>query len=918
MINRFSSIRTQNTGKSLGSSFLNERLRHAVSYDRIAGFFSPSILQVAGEEIEAIEHVRIVANSKIAFSAVASQDGLSPAAFKSSLWTEWRDEKVMERNVPPTTLERLYRLLESKRMRVRILPDDRFGLIHGKAGVITLRDGSKTSFMGSANESLTAWKLNYEIVWEDPSEEAVKWVQEEFDTLWNDASAFDLTRNIIEDILRTAKRRVFSLDEWKKDPEPAAPVIEGPVYNKDQGLWNHQKYFVQRAFEEHLKYGGARLILADQVGLGKTVQLALAAMLMALSGDGPVLVVAPKTLLKQWQGELMTLLRVPSAYWDGTCWVDEAGIEHIGDGPFAIKSCPRRIGIISQGLVFRRTKALEALKAGSYECVIVDEAHRARRRKIEQSLSRGAEGNNLLQFIRDISGRTKSLLLATATPVQIHLVEAWDLLEAVGWGREEVLGDRFAEWREPEQALNAAGGTLSPPADERQLWQWMRNPLPPADEPSQILQQPFRQIRSTLALPVEPLARVEDYDRLTPADRSRLRDLRPVFFQEHNPFVRRIVRRTRKHLEETIDPETGAPYLQKVEVKLFGESQEESLELPDYLQDAYDAAKRFCRTLAKKKQGSGFLETLLLRRIGSSMVAGRKTALALMKRGQSVEDMPDAPSEEEEIFDDVQVEAEQELDSSDLSELGNVVKALDLNKTGDPKVNRVYEILTKGVNGTEPWVKRGCIIFSQYLASAEWLAEELSRRLHEFEIGLYAGSGKSRLYKDGQSRSIDQDTLKDRVKAGTLHLLVGTDAASEGLNLQALGSLINLDLPWNPTRLEQRKGRIQRIGQRFSPVYVYNLRYRGSVEDDVHQALSDRLQDIYNLFGQVPDTLSDGWVEVALGRLDDAKKRINEVAGRSPFDIRYQSGVGVSRDRWERCTSVLDDRDVQEALKKGW
>jgi superfamily II DNA/RNA helicase len=51
------------------------------------------------------------------------------------------------------------------------------------------------------------------------------------------------------------------------------------------------------------------------------------------------------------------------------------------------------------------------------------------------------------------------------------------------------------------------------------------------------------------------------------------------------------------------------------------------------------------------------------------------------------------------------------------------------------------------------------------------------------------------------------------VRAREIRILVGTDAASEGLNLQRLGTLINLDLPWNPTRLEQRKGRIQRIGQ---------------------------------------------------------------------------------------------------------
>lgn len=76
-------------------------------------------------------------------------------------------------------------------------------------------------------------------------------------------------------------------------------------------------------------------------------------------------------------------------------------------------------------------------------------------------------------------------------------------------------------------------------------------------------------------------------------------------------------------------------------------------------------------------------------------------------------------------------------------------------------------------------------------------------------------------------------------------------------------SLINLDLPWNPTRLEQRKGRIQRIGQRLEEVYVYNMRYRDSVEDRVHELLSERLNNIFSMFGQIPDILQDVWIDMA-------------------------------------------------------
>jgi hypothetical protein len=65
------------------------------------------------------------------------------------------------------------------------------------------------------------------------------------------------------------------------------------------GLWEHQKQFVKLAFDSHLGPHGARLILADQVGLSKTIQLAMAAQLMALSEDRPVLILAPKPLI--WQ-----------------------------------------------------------------------------------------------------------------------------------------------------------------------------------------------------------------------------------------------------------------------------------------------------------------------------------------------------------------------------------------------------------------------------------------------------------------------------------------------------------------------------------------------------------------------------------------------------------------------------------------
>ena len=123
-------------------------------------------------------------------------------------------------------------------------------------------------------------------------------------------------------------------------------------------------------------------------------------------------------------------------------------------------------------------------------------------------------------------------------------------------------------------------------------------------------------------------------------------------------------------------------------------------------------------------------------------------------------------------------------------------------------------------------------------------------------------------------------------------------------------------MPWNPTRLEQRKGRIQRIGQARSEVWIANLRYRDSVEDRVHQVLADRLEAIYGLFGQIPDTLEDVWVQVALNDEQAAQQLIDRTAAtRNPFDIKYSR---VEDADWETSPLVLDPMSVREKLSQGW
>src|ERR1700737_2629380 len=111
------------------------------------------------------------------------------------------------------------------------------------------------------------------------------------------------------------------------------------------------------------------------------------------------------------------------------------------------------------------------------------------------------------------------------------------------------------------------------------------------------------------------------------------------------------------------------------------------------------------------------------------------------------------------------------------------------------------------------------------------------------------GAGKPGIYINGEWKSVEREQIKKAVKERTIRLIVATDAACEGLNLQTLGALINVDLPWNPSRLEQRVGRIKRIGQARPKVDMLNLVYADTSDEKVYRALSQGMRDRYDLFG---------------------------------------------------------------------
>jgi hypothetical protein len=184
----------------------------------------------------------------------------------------------------------------------------------------------------------------------------------------------------------------------------------------------------------------------------------------------------------QWQVELADKLGIPSAVWSSSQkgWSDPKGHIIKTRGPEDIARCPFRIAIVSTGLIFHDSEERQHLLERRYGTIVLDEAHKARRRGGLGAKQR--ECNNLLDFMLKVAPRTRNLLLGTATPIQTDVQELWDLLSILNSGVDFVLGREFvSRWIDCQKALPVVKGEERP-SDERQAWEWIKAPLPPASE----------------------------------------------------------------------------------------------------------------------------------------------------------------------------------------------------------------------------------------------------------------------------------------------------------------------------------------------------------------------------------------------------------------------------------------------------
>ena len=171
-----------------------------------------------------------------------------------------------------------------------------------------------------------------------------------------------------------------------------------------------------------------------------------------------------------------------------------------------------------------------------------------------------------------------------------------------------------------------------------------------------------------------------------------------------------------------------------------------------------------------------------------------------------------------------------------LSKWEDLEKGIDLfSKCIDTKVERVIELIEGGVNAGG---KRKMVIFSIFRKTLEYLRIRLHKRGYNCLV-IHGGV-------DNRAEVIDHFR-----KNPDIHILLASEVAGEGLDLEFCSSIVNFDLPWNPMVVEQRIGRLDRFGQKSPVIHIYNMVVAGSIQEDIYNRLWDRINLFQWNVGQV-------------------------------------------------------------------
>ena len=600
-----------------------------------------------------------------------------------------------------------------------------------------------------------------------------------------------------------AQEKYFAHWLTRSLPSDSIGKLTASLQDAQVDLTPHQIDAALFAFKSPLSKGA---ILADEVGLGKTIEAGIILSQFWAEHRRHLLIIAPANLRKQWAAELQEKFFLPSRILESKTFNDY--IEAGNLNPF---NCDE---IVICSYQFARTKA-PYLKQTSWDLVVIDEAHRLR--------NVYKPTNKISNTIKNALADRKKILL-TATPLQNSILELYGLTTIID---DYAFGDLKSFKMQYNKTLDDTD------------YENLRRRLTPLCK---------RTLRR----------QVLEYVRYTK---------RVAILQEFYPT---------KQEQELYD--LVSEYLQRPRLYALPNSQRQ-------------------------------LMTLILRKLlASSTHAIYGTLCALLDKLEAklrqhgvapdadlfADDYEGYDSDTEEWLDDEEDEATFESDEiltpHDIEcikqEIADIEKFRDLayKIRRNSKAEQLFEGLNQGfAQLQELGAPKKALIFTESRRTQDFLFELLEKRGYKGQVVLFNGSNSDKksaaIYKAWKERhkgtpKITGSATADKRAAlveyfrNEATIMIATEAAAEGINLQFCSLVVNYDMPWNPQRIEQRIGRCHRYGQNFDVVVINFLNKANAADVRVYELLDQKFQLFSGVFGASDEVLG------AIGNGVDFEKRI--------------------------------------------
>jgi len=630
----------------------------------------------------------------------------------------------------------------------------------------------------------------------------------------------------------------------------------------------HQVEAALFAFRSPLSRGA---ILADEVGLGKTIEAGILLSQRWAERKRHLLVICPANLRKQWSQELADKFFLPSAILE-TKTFNEA----IKDGNLNPFDLPR---IILCSYQFARTKDAY-LRQTPWDLVVIDEAHRLRNVYKPSNKIANAIKAAITQFPK---------LLLTATPLQNSLLELYGLVSIVD---EHIFGD-LRSFKAQFSRFNSAGN-FSPDALVEAV---VRSKTDASGEA-------FR--TATKLLRMGEKAKNKGYETLK-------QRIRPVCQRTLRRQVLAYVSYTNRHaIVQEFIPNSDEKQLYKL--------------VSEYLQ-----TDRLYALPSSQRQ----LMTLILRKLLASSsyaiadtLRGLADKLEVAEQAQAALDTPPAeiadnfeslPEIEDEWLEDEPDESDsrsaptQQLTSEQreelraekekLREFHKLAKSIEQNSKGEvllTALRRGFDAANRAraeqQNGA---LQQKAIIFTESRRTQEYLYRLLESSEFAGKTVLFNGTNSdpksAEIYREWVKRHAGTDRITGSPTADKraaivdyfrlqASIMIATEAAAEGINLQFCNLVVNYDMPWNPQRIEQRIGRCHRYGQKYDVVVVNFLNRNNAADVRVYQLLDEKFRLFDGVFGASDEVIG------AIGSGIDFEKRIVGIYQqcRTPEQIQFE------------------------------